>query len=158
MTQVAHGSPSTKIIDRRYYAPILRQTLEGQMGNTKAYFIALCILLATISQCVADNGYTSGKEILNGCRTAVRIFESPIPPNNAIEAYNAGMCTGSVRSLLQISGALVDQHRYCPPSGTVSVEQGVQVLVKYLETHPEKTHLSAERLAVDAFQAAWPCQ
>ena len=122
------------------------------MGTTKTYFAAVCILLTTMSQCLA---VSSGNEILRDCQTALRFVGDAKPPKDPMEAVSYGVCAGTVRSLLNVYTLLKDEFRFCPPE--VTIEQGARVLVKYLEAHPEITHQSAELLSLDAFKAAWPC-
>ena len=44
----------------------------------------------------------------------------------------------------------------CLPKG-VTTEQGLKVLVKYMEDHPEELHDRTAELAFRAFVKAWPC-
>jgi hypothetical protein len=44
----------------------------------------------------------------------------------------------------------------CLPKGVIT-EQGLKVLVKYMDDHPEKLHDRTAELAFRAFVKAWPC-
>lgn len=39
----------------------------------------------------------------------------------------------------------------------VTIGQAGAVMCRYLENHPEKRHLTASYLAMNAFREAWPC-
>ena len=45
---------------------------------------------------------------------------------------------------------------FCIPAG-VTNRQITEVVSKYLKDHPEKLHLNASDLVIDAIQTAWPC-
>jgi hypothetical protein len=120
------------------------------MGNTRAYFVALSIVAAGIGHCEAR----SGNEIRSDCR--VPILRGAEGLNNALDALTAGYCAGLVRGILVLGTRLTLDYRFCPPPA-VTTEQGARVLYKYLNTHPETSHLSAEDLALAAFRTAWPC-
>lgn len=44
----------------------------------------------------------------------------------------------------------------CVPNG-VTIGQAGEVMCNYLVRYPEKRHLSASSLVLNAFEAAWPC-
>jgi Rap1a immunity proteins len=44
----------------------------------------------------------------------------------------------------------------CLPDGTGS-EQAIRIVVKYLNSHPEKLHKDAHILVVEALREAFPC-
>lgn len=46
--------------------------------------------------------------------------------------------------------------KLCKPKG-VTNKQICEVVTKYLKDHPEKLHLHAGRLVIDAIQTTWPC-
>jgi hypothetical protein len=45
---------------------------------------------------------------------------------------------------------------FCIPNG-VSTAQKIRVVLKYMELHPEKLHISAEYHVIKAFMEAFPC-
>jgi hypothetical protein len=122
---------------------------EGQMGNTKAYFIALCIVVATVGQCFAQ---VTGNEILKDCQVNLHN-----PNSTMIDAQNIAFCQGFLWAIQRVGYDLTEPYRFCrPDEGTL--KQGSLVLLKYLNDHPEQLHEDAVLLAVRAFRAAWPCQ
>jgi hypothetical protein len=69
--------------------------------------------------------------------------------------YLAGYCTGIVEAVLFLP--MWGTNLYCTPKG-VTVGQGMKVLVKYMNDHPEELHERTMQLAARAFQKAWPCR
>jgi hypothetical protein len=68
----------------------------------------------------------------------------------------AGYTTGifDAINLLETTGAVAKQH--CFPSGVTRL-QIHDVVVRYLQDHPEERHAGAAALVRDALQDAWPC-
>jgi hypothetical protein len=64
-----------------------------------------------------------------------------------------GYCLGIVEALMWAN----PDYRVCRPPA-VPVGQGVRVVVRYLDQHPERLHLNFKDLAVEAFREAWPCK
>jgi hypothetical protein len=122
------------------------------MGNTKAYFIALCIVVATVGQCFAE---LTGNQMREGCQLSVD--RRPNVNVTLNDALKSGTCEGFVYAMGALGGLLAEPDRFCHPYG-VDVEQGERVLLKYLNEHPELTHEDAVLLSLQAFKAAWPCQ
>jgi hypothetical protein len=89
----------------------------------------------------------TGNKLLDYCRA---------PENSAI----GGSCTGYVVSAVDTHEAWVDWNEiepyFCTPAG-VTGRQLAQVVVKYLNENPEKLHLSAGSLVLNALGTAFPC-
>jgi hypothetical protein len=118
------------------------------MGNTKACFIAFCILVGTVGQCFAV--YT-GNEIREECSINVHN-----PKSTSMDGYKGGFCNGFLWGVFQLGSDLAEPGRFCRPDDA-NLEQAFLVLLKYLDEHPEQTDVNAVTLAVRAFKAAWPC-
>ena len=99
----------------------------------RAFLVALALLGAT-SSAMAD-----GIDDLPGCKAAT--------------GRDAGFCMGIVEGLMW---SLPGWGVVCLPKG-VTTEQGLKVLVKYMDDHSEALHLEAVELADKAFVKAWPC-
>jgi hypothetical protein len=117
------------------------------MSALKSYFIALCLIFATIDKSSA----LTGDELQSHCQIAL---------SDSIETqteyFQSGVCAGFVRGLLFFGPALMEQLRFCPPAEVTPLE-GMQVLFKFLDAHPEMSDRPAEPLSVTAFRTAWPC-
>ena len=46
---------------------------------------------------------------------------------------------------------------YCLPKGG-KIRQGVMIVVRYLETHPERLHMKSGVLVYSALRDAFPCK
>jgi hypothetical protein len=102
----------------------------------------------------------TGSQLLKECRTAVRLFDRGLPAT--MEMYEAGHCIGYIDGMQTMHlmweiiagpGLLL-----CVPAASVKIEQQIRVLVKYLETHPEKLHEDPNFLFLWAMQEAFPCK
>ena len=126
--------------------------LEGRMGNTKAYLIALCIVVATVGQCFAEE--ITGNDIRDWCQVTLK--ENQRGPWTDVDTHHAGFCQGFVYAILVLGDALPEPIRCCHPK-EATLEQSIRVLLKYLNEHPDLTHEDAVHLSLLAFKAAWPC-
>lgn len=71
----------------------------------------------------------------------------------------AGWCLGLLQGVVGLNSMYVsvrDDGFFCTPKGYTNI-QGVRVVVSHLNRHPEKLHLDATILTVDAFHEAFPC-
>ena len=75
---------------------------------------------------------------------------------NVPEAYLAGNCSGTVETLLGVGSHLEPNMRFCIPDDVILL-QGPKVVVRFLETHPERRDEPALFLAMDALRSGWPC-
>ena len=117
------------------------------MGIKTTWFAVLCFVFATINKSSALTGY----DLQSHCQIAL---------SDSIETqteyFESGICAGFVRALLFLGPALGEQLRFCPPAEVTPME-GMQVLFKYLDAHPEMSDRPAEPLSLTAFRTAWPC-
>ena len=117
------------------------------MAVVKSYFAALCLIFSTLDKSSA----LTGDELQSHCQIALRDSIE-----TQTEAFESGVCGGFIRALLFFGPALGEQLRFCPPD-KVTPWDGMHVLIKYLDAHPEMTDRPAEPLSVTAFRTAWPC-
>jgi len=120
----------------------------------RAFLVALALLGATssamaVARAVAtSSAIASGADAIEGCRAATGRTATV---DRVV--YDAGFCLGVVEGTmwsLQITNLL------CLPKG-VTHGQGLKVLVKYMDDHPEELHERVGQLAAEAFVKAWPC-
>ena len=57
----------------------------------------------------------------------------------------------------RMSKGLHNQAMFCPPEG-VSLDQGVRVVVAFIDKYPGDLHKDFEFLALFALAHAWPCK
>ena len=114
----------------------------------RAGFIPLLICLMGLTGHLA--WATTGNDLLDICQIA-----ATDAPNGNLEVAKAMQCQGFVEAIVRV-GRRLSENRFCAPDG-VTVGQAIRVLVKYLHENPEQTHQGSDRLAIAAFERAWPC-
>lgn len=72
-------------------------------------------------------------------------------------SYWSGVCFGMILALANVEPFLEDKLRACIPEGATP-GQISQVIVNYIEAHPELRHKPFLVLAIEATKAAWPCR
>src|SRR5215467_2096929 len=121
------------------------------MGIKQVYFASLC-LFATTSQCFSQ---FTGNQIQSQCQSALHLLTNG-HGHDTEDFFNSGFCTGFIRGVLDLAPILEERYRFFRPR-EVTAEQGMLVLLKYLNENPQITHQPSEKLTMDAFKAAWPC-
>jgi hypothetical protein len=106
--------------------------------------------LAAETDDATTTGKFTGNVMLPHCRELVQDDEATTPL--------AGLCAGMITTLFWSQPMFSAQHRFCAPKGVVTRGQSRQVILRYLESHPEKLHLDIRLLALDAMREAWPCK
>jgi len=71
--------------------------------------------------------------------------------------FESGYCLGVVKTLMTLGGLLHEKVQSCSP-GSARGDQGVRVVLLYMQQHPELLHQSFLILATDALRQAWPCR
>ena len=119
---------------------------------------------------------TAGAVLIAGALGAGRAAAEQ-QPNTAetllqqCEAYAAGdaevmsrmTCENTIWSTLKamdVSKAVDAKFKapYCKPEGTdISVRQGADIFVKYVNLHPDVLHYAAEHAVIMAIRNAYPC-
>jgi hypothetical protein len=114
----------------------------------------MALSLATSTPTWADPG--TGSDMLDSCRA---FLKDPMPSG---QTFQAGMCAGYVMGivdgLMYAQIADPDRTAVCIPKTGYTIGQGVRVLTKYLEDHPEKLNLGISLIALDAYRKAFPCK
>ena len=111
--------------------------------------VAVGILIASVSQSSAQ--IESGNEIRESCQFAAQ------GPKTNLEVAKATYCQGFVKAILFVGRRLDEPVRFCAPDG-ITVGQAINIFLKYLNDHPDKTHEAAEDLAITAFWTEWGCK
>jgi hypothetical protein len=70
---------------------------------------------------------------------------------------DAGECLGAVYALLTVSHTLAAPFKFCPPV-EFDAEQGVRVVVAYIEKKPERGREDFTTIALEALRSKWPCR
>jgi hypothetical protein len=75
----------------------------------------------------------SGNEMLPHCRALVDDEEATTP--------GAGLCAGVISTVFWSQGFAREHVKFCAPKRVITRGQSRQVVLRYLENHPEKLHL-----------------
>jgi hypothetical protein len=116
--------------------------------------LALLLVIASIfgaSPLMAE-GFINGNELLDHCVQA--------QDKEKLSSHDTGHCFGFISGVTDLYDILISEMivkpAYCPPPN-VSLIQMVNIVVKYLEAHPENLHYSGSSLAIRAYVEAFPC-
>jgi hypothetical protein len=110
-----------------------------------AFVLFACLFLG---QSTRAQDILSGNTFLAGCKDNLT--------NSKQASFSVGICAGSVSTMLFVARGRRQDASICPPVNA-TVEQGIRVLVQYLESHPQNLHENFQGLLLRSFQAAWPC-
>lgn len=139
------------------------------MRITTPITLILVGLLAWPFDAKAQADFRKAGDILTHCK---RFLSRDVSESDYVDAVSChrfvtgvteGLRAGAMIAAKKIYGAesVVSHYQrlmlYCIPKG-VKQGQGTRVVVKYLETHPEKLHKSAIVLIAFAFEEAFPCK
>jgi hypothetical protein len=116
--------------------------------------LVTALLAATVCVCasqtaVAAENFYSGNFYLRHCKNLLS--------GSSEDRFNQGNCLGVVRTLMDLGEHLPGSGRFCVPRES-SREQGIRVLVAFLEAQPHRLHEDFIDLAMEAYRKAWPCK
>jgi len=94
--------------------------------------------------------WLDGNNLLRVCETSGK-FE-----------FHPGVCSGYLMGALDLEEALANngllkEPLFCMPED-VDISQLTDIVMKYLNEHPESRHESAGKLEINALQEAFPCK
>jgi hypothetical protein len=100
----------------------------------------------------------TGNELLQSCKERVRTSQSKaVTQSNACSGY----IDGALDAYRMVRSGLGYLTKY--PEGNVCVSAGVSdsqrvdILIRFMEEHPEQLHLDGSELVIDAFLKVFPC-
>lgn len=125
--------------------------------------IPLLVLLSFPLAGNAAEDALSGSKLLRNCNSYLMLVDGS---SNSKIILGAGICLGTIRGIID-AGAIFDSHAvqdgkpatnvFCVPE-SVSTDQGVRAVIKYLEEHPEDLDQRGTTLTVLALKQAFPCK
>jgi hypothetical protein len=113
--------------------------------------LAILVLAMALTVPALAQSDPSANYMLPHCRNWI----DRIPTKPADTAL-AGMCAGTVAAALHYSTFLEAPYKSCPPKG-VTNGQAIEVVVRYLEAHPEVRDQDFRMLILSALRTTWPC-
>jgi Rap1a immunity proteins len=102
---------------------------------------------------VALSSLVAGTAAHAGFRDGNKLFEDCKYTDTNSNTFPAGTCAGYIVGAVD---ALLETGAFCVPDG-VEAGQVIDVVKLYLAQHPEKRHLAASDLVVDALKEKFPC-
>jgi hypothetical protein len=116
------------------------------------------VLLLTAAS-VAAGESVDGQKLLRDCQANIRVAERT-HREGSVEVLQAAFCAGYVLGVADLHGIETLTRPalrvFCLPE-TWEVLQGIRVVVRYLQTHPEQLHLVGATLVYVALHEAFPC-
>jgi hypothetical protein len=122
--------------------------------NIKRLFFILFIVSLTGPVRADPTADDSGNSLLKACNTYLSGIDKGTQLQQLISSHSVGWCAGLV---IGVSQSLYYTGKVCTPT-MATQGQGVRVVVKYLEEHPDRLHEDGPILASDALIDAWPCE
>ena len=101
--------------------------------------LAVLVLVSAPARALAADSWVNGNELKKYCSS---------------NSYERGICLGFTSAVANI--VAVAGWRACIPDG-VTRGQLRDIMVKFLDDHPEALHLEAASLATRAYEEAFPC-
>ena len=77
--------------------------------------------------------------------------------DHAERSFLAGMCVGSIRAIARLAATPRASVLCAALPDSVTPEQMVRVVVRYIEARPQRMHEAFFVLAIEALLDAWPC-
>ena len=138
--------------------------------HRRALLSLLCILFFQASTSFGadlDMSFETGLDVLRSCKAA--LDDSPVsdPEEAVLRIARSSLCSGYLGGMIDMnvvykelvmSQLAPDSGFFCPPSEGFQTEQGIRIVVKYLESHPEELHQGKRVLVIQAFGKAFPCK
>jgi hypothetical protein len=118
--------------------------------------LAVVGLVMSLSSASAETA--SVTDVLPACKLFLSIMDrqGEVREADVVHLMDAGECLGAVYAMLNLSTALTEPLRFCPPNDA-EAEQAVRAIVAYVEKKPERAREDFMTLALEALQATWPC-
>ena len=101
----------------------------------------------------------SANEVLPACKLYLSVVDrhGAVSQSEIPHLLDAGECLGAVYAMLTLSHSLTELLKFCPPA-EFEAEQGVRVVVAYIESKPGRAREDFTMLTLEAFRSKWPCK
>ena len=101
----------------------------------------------------------SANEVLPACKLYLSVVDrhGTVSQSELSHLVDAGECLGAVYAMLAVSHTLAEPLKFCPPV-EFEAEQGVRVVVAYIENRPGRGREDSTMLALEALRSKWPCR
>jgi len=114
--------------------------------------------LAIALRCNSARAATAN-EVMPACKLYLSVIDrhGTVRQSEIAHLMDAGECLGAVYAMLTVSHTLAEPLRFCPPED-FEAEQGVRVVVTYIENRPGRGREDFTMLALEALRSKWPCR
>lgn len=123
----------------------------------RAILIGAMLVATTIVPANAQGtNQHDGNDLLDLCSNIKRVRGS----SNPEILLKAGTCVGYIRGIMHSipnTNYLSGRNFICMPTGVQTI-QAIDIVIKYLNDHPERRHLHQSELALHALWQAFPCR
>ncbi len=101
----------------------------------------------------------SANEVLPACKLYLSVVDrhGTVSQSELSHLVDAGECLGAVYAMLAVSHTLAEPLKFCPPV-EFEAEQGVRVVVAYIDSRPGRGREDSTMLALEALRSKWPCR
>jgi Rap1a immunity proteins len=102
---------------------------------------------------------TSANELLAACKLYLSVVDrhGAVSQSEIPHLMDAGECLGAVYALLTVAHTLPEPLKFCPPV-EFEAEQGVRVVVAFIEKKPDRGREDFTTIALEALRFRWPCR
>lgn len=130
----------------------------------KALSLSSLIALSLVGTASAGEDTLSANALLPGCRVMITDMDDhlsgPAPSYGEPTAMKQGVCMGVITGLnfeARLSKSVFKKAFFCIPD-SVTFGQQIQVVVAFIDNHPQDMHERFDWLAIKALADAWPCK
>jgi hypothetical protein len=108
--------------------------------------------------CASANA-ASANDVLAACKLYLSVVDrhGAVSQSEIPHLLDAGECLGAVYAMLTVSHTLAEPLKFCPPV-EFDAEQGVRVVVAFIEKQPERSSEDFTTIALEALRSKWPCR
>jgi Rap1a immunity proteins len=131
----------------------LRPHAEKRDGKLTGFWCVSAIVFCCLwshASCAGEREIVSiGNDLLSSCKSVVGVGPH--------DAHREGRCVGEVAMLMELAYGKMLVVPICPAKGAF-VNEGVRLVVAFLEANPQRLHEPFSTLAFEALLLAWPCK
>ena len=141
-------SQSTEAHEEQEMAARARRLVWSVTAGMKTPIASILLIQASAGNGLAGDSYESSE---SGNTLLAKCVGAP-----AVQLFCGGYTTAIYDMINFLEASKLIPKRHCFPPG-VSRGQIRDVIVHYLQIHPEELHTGAGYLGIEALQGAWPC-
>lgn len=115
---------------------------------------AIVLLLSVSAPAASDWGTPNG--MLVACRELAQLARGTKSQAQVAQTWDTAICLGKIDAMMHVGPGLNVETRFCRPPKT-TLNQGIEIAVRFIEEHPETWSNQFESVVLAAFRKAWPC-